>query len=96
MDTVMWNPVSRKEFYIPNQGDLGGWRQVARSQLQEKLSVLVHVTAGQPVRATELLAQSSTSEHSNAVIVFVAHYHRGLYASNDVKNICRYLPTASQ
>lgn len=68
---------------------------------REKLIVLMHVTAGQPARATELLS----IRHSNTVkgghrnifiedgmVVFVTRYHKGYAVSGDVKIIHRYLP----
>ena len=66
-----------------------------------KLIVLMHVSAGQPARATELLS----IRHSNTVkgghrnifiedgmVVFVTRYHKGYAVSGDVKIIHRYLP----
>jgi superfamily II DNA or RNA helicase len=68
---------------------------------REKLLALVHMTARQPARATEILSV----RHSNTVkgghrnifiedgmVVFVTRYHKGYVVSGDVKIIHRYLP----
>lgn len=71
------------------------------AQFKEKLAILVHVTAGAPARAPELLS----IQHSNTVnskrrniyiedgmVTFVTAYHKGFHVSNDVKIIHRYMP----
>ncbi|EDN04941.1 conserved hypothetical protein [Histoplasma mississippiense (nom. inval.)] len=70
-------------------------------RFREKLSVAVHVTAGQPARAPELLSvrpiNTENGGHRNifiedGMVVFVTRYHKGFHASNDIKVIHRYLP----
>jgi len=69
---------------------------------REKLAVGVHVTAGQPGRAPELLSirhRNTQGAHRNifvedGLVVFATKYHKGFYASNDAKIIHRYLPRA--
>lgn len=70
-------------------------------EFREKLVVLMHMTAGQPARATEILSirHSNTVKggHRNifiedSMVVFVTRYHKGYVASGDVKIIHRYLP----
>lgn len=68
-------------------------RAVAR--FQEKLGVLVHVMAGQPAWAPELLSiwhWNTENVHWNVfikdgMVALVTWYHKGFYASNDVKVI---------
>lgn len=67
----------------------------AVAQFQEKLGVLVHVTAGQLARAPELLSirhWNTENVHRNVfiedgMVALVTRYHKGFYASNDVKVI---------
>jgi superfamily II DNA helicase RecQ len=68
---------------------------------REKLLALMHMTAGQPARATEILSirHSNTIKggHRNifiedGMVVFVTRYHKGYAVSGDVKVIHRYLP----
>ena len=63
---------------------------------REKLLVLVHMTAGQPARATEILSvrHSNTIKggHRNifiedGIVVFVTRYYKGYAVSGDVKII---------
>jgi hypothetical protein len=63
---------------------------------REKLLALVHMTAGQPARATEILSvrHSNTIKggHRNifiedGMVVFVTRYHKGYAVSGDVKII---------
>ncbi|KAJ5609933.1 hypothetical protein N7510_006652 [Penicillium lagena] len=71
-------------------------------EFREKLSVGIHVTAGQPGRAPELLSirhRNTEGAHRNVfiedgLVVFATKYHKGFYASNDAKIIHRYLPRA--
>jgi superfamily II DNA helicase RecQ len=70
-------------------------------EFREKLVALMHMTGGQPARATEILSV----RHSNTVkgghrnifiedgmVVFVTRYHKGYVTSGDIKIIHRYLP----
>ena len=98
----------KERMYVEAERGLNGeWRQKAVrkyeeavSRFQEKLAVLVHVAAGQPARAIELLSlrhQNCQNVQRNVfiedgMVVFVAQYHKGFYASNDVKIIHRYVP----
>ncbi len=70
-------------------------------QFREKLSVLVHTTAGQPARASELLSirfrNTANGGHQNifiedGMVVFVTHYHKGFHVSNNIKVIHQYVP----
>lgn len=74
-------------------------QRVAR--FKEKLAVLVHVVGGQPSRAPELLSlqyiNTETNQRRNifiedGMVTLVSAYHKGFYASNDVKVISRYVP----
>ncbi|KAF7174556.1 hypothetical protein CNMCM5623_007827 [Aspergillus felis] len=75
------------------------WQRVA--QFKEKLAIIVHVTAGQPARAPELLSiqycNTVNSRQRNiyiedGMVTFVTAYHKGFHASNNVKIIHRYVP----
>lgn len=66
-----------------------------------QLLVLMHITGGQPARATEILSirHSNTIQgrHRNlfiedGMVVFVTQYHKGEQYKADVKIIHRYLP----
>ncbi|CAG8312762.1 unnamed protein product [Penicillium salamii] len=68
---------------------------------RRKLSVAVHIYNKQPARAPELLSIRHKNTHSeghqnvfieNSIVAIVTSYHKGFYASNDVKIIHRYLP----
>ncbi|CAG8283084.1 unnamed protein product [Penicillium salamii] len=70
-------------------------------RFREKLCIALHVSGGQPARAPELLSirhqNTDSGGHRNIfvedrLVVFVTHYHKGFYASNDTKVIHRYLP----
>jgi hypothetical protein len=70
-------------------------------RFREKLSIAVHVTGGQPSRAPELLSiryiNTDSGGHRNVfmedgLVVFASRYHKGFYATNDVKVVHRYLP----
>ena len=99
--------VSLRERFMKSSTSSGMERQAVEWYMdrviafREKLIVLMHVTAGQPARATELLS----IRHSNTVkgghrnifiedgmVVFVTRYHKGYAVSGDVKIIHRYLP----
>lgn len=73
-------------------------RQVVR--FRERLSVLIHLCAGQPGRAPELLSvRHRNTENSSRnifiedqLVVLAVRYHKGFHVSNDIKIIHRYLP----
>lgn len=77
-------------------------RSYARAvvRFRAKLSIAVHVTSGQPARATELLSvrhrNTETARRNvfieDGLVVVATSYHKGFYASNDAKLIYRYLP----
>jgi hypothetical protein len=67
----------------------------------ERLLLLIHITAGQPARGTELLSlQCCNTKHGlrrnifleNGLVSFVTFYHKGYSVSGSVKIIHRYLP----
>jgi hypothetical protein len=67
----------------------------------ERLLLIVHITAGQPARGTELLSlQHCNTVHGlrrnifieNGLVSFVTYYHKGYSVSGSVKIIHRYLP----
>ncbi|RHZ49046.1 uncharacterized protein CDV56_103939 [Aspergillus thermomutatus] len=75
------------------------WQRVA--QFKEKLAIMVHVTAGQPARAPELLSIQHTNTANSmrrniymedGMVTFATAYHKGFHATNDVKIIHRYVP----
>ncbi|KAF9882584.1 hypothetical protein FE257_006232, partial [Aspergillus nanangensis] len=75
------------------------FHRVAR--FKEQLAILLHITAGQPARIPELLSiqhmNIETSIRRNifvddGIVTLVTAYHKGFYASNDVKIIHRYVP----
>jgi hypothetical protein len=106
VDRMGQEPSMWQRFIRP--GPTPAWnRQAIRTyfqrvvQFREKLSVIIHTTAGQPARAPELLSirfhNTANGGHRNIFIedgmmVFVTHYHKGFHASNDVKVIHRYVP----
>ena len=74
-------------------------QRVAR--FREKLAVLVHIVGGQPSRAPELLSLQHVNTETNqqrnifiedGMVTLVSAYHKGFYASNDIKVIHRYMP----
>jgi superfamily II DNA helicase RecQ len=94
----------RRQF-ITSEGrgfHMGGIDQYFRvvRQFRELLSVAIHVCAGQPSRAPELLSirhRNSERERRNVfiddgMVMFVSRYHKGFHINNDTKVICRYLP----
>lgn len=104
MQRVRNEPVLRRRFV---QSDGQGFRMHAIdrffrvvSQFRERLSVAVHVCAGQPSRAPELMSirhRNSERERRNVfiedgMVVFVSRYHKGFHVENDAKVIFRYLP----
>ncbi|KAK0335650.1 hypothetical protein LTR94_011905 [Friedmanniomyces endolithicus] len=76
------------------------FRQVRR--FKEELMVLVHMAAGAPARATELIsiqhengpqAQSQRGVFiDNGMVVFVTNYHKGYKKGRRVKIVHRYVP----
>jgi hypothetical protein len=75
------------------------WQRVA--QFKEKLAIMVHVTAGQPARAPELLSIQHTNTVNSrrrniyiedGIVTFATAYHKGFHVSNDVKIIHQYVP----
>lgn len=67
----------------------------------EKLAVAVHMTGGAPARAPELLSVQHVNTETNrqrniyiedGLVVLVTAYHKGFYASNNIKVIHQYLP----
>ncbi|KAI9035076.1 uncharacterized protein KD926_004658 [Aspergillus affinis] len=69
----------------------------------ERLLLLVHMTGGQPDRATELLSLChSNTKHGRHRSIFIEHglvstvtsYHKGYSINNTTKIIHRYLPKA--
>ncbi|KAF9882951.1 hypothetical protein FE257_004862 [Aspergillus nanangensis] len=66
------------------------------TKFKELLAVLCHITAGQPARGPELLSiqhqNTETNVHRNKMVCLVTAYHKGFYASNDIKLIHRYVP----
>ena len=67
---------------------------------REKLAVTVHLTAGQPSRAPELLSIRYCNTTARGVrnlfiedglVTFVTHYHKGYFVSGDIKIIHRYI-----
>jgi hypothetical protein len=68
---------------------------------RRKLSIAIHICGGQPARAPELLSirykNTDSGGHRNVfiedgMVTMVTSYHKGFYASNDMKIIHRYLP----
>lgn len=67
----------------------------------ERLLLLVHLSAGQPARGTELLSlrhvNTATGHHQNifiesGMVSTVTTYHKGYSITGSTKNIHRYLP----
>ncbi|RHZ43205.1 uncharacterized protein CDV56_100262 [Aspergillus thermomutatus] len=99
------------EIHQIRQWDEVLWREGPVAQyLQEvdrflqRLLLLVHITRGQPGRATELLTLThSNTKHGRHRCIFIKHglvstvtaYHKGYSISNSTKIIHRYLPKAS-
>ena len=70
------------------------------ARFREKLAVLVHIVGGQPSRAPELLSLQHINTETNRrrnifiedrMVTLVSVYHKGFYASNDIKVIHRYI-----
>ncbi|BCR88806.1 uncharacterized protein ACHE_50004A [Aspergillus chevalieri] len=73
------------------------------ARFKEKLAVAIHMTAGQPARAPELLSVQYVNTPNNqfrnvfiedGMVTLVTAYHKGFHASNDSKLIHRYVPRA--
>ncbi|KAL1998397.1 hypothetical protein VTN02DRAFT_6282 [Thermoascus thermophilus] len=73
------------------------------AEFRALLGVCVHIMAGQPSCAPEVLSiQHRNTAHGthwnvfipDGMVTFVTRYHKGFYASNDVKLIHRYVPRA--
>ncbi|KAI9035075.1 uncharacterized protein KD926_004657 [Aspergillus affinis] len=71
------------------------------TRFKEKLAVLIHISSGQPARSPELISIQHQNTETNVrrnifiedgIVAFVTAYHKGFYASNDIKLIHR--PTA--
>ena len=112
---VFDDPVVRRRFVIEDEGIDDGegraveWnekavhdylRQIRR--FKEELIVLVHMTAGAPARATELISimrengPSARSQRGvfihHGMVVFVTDYHKGFSASQNFKIVHRSVP----
>jgi superfamily II DNA or RNA helicase len=69
-------------------------------EFREKLSVGIHICAGQPARAPELLSLRHRNTDTafrnvfieDGMVALATKYHKGFYASNDAKIIHRFLP----
>lgn len=70
------------------------------AMFRERLAILTHISGGQPARAPELLSLRHINTLTgmrnvfieDGMVVTASTYHKGFYASNDVKVIHRYLP----
>ena len=74
-------------------------QQIAR--FRKKLAVLVYIVEDQPSRVSELLSLQYINTETNrrrnifiedGIVTLVSVYHKGFYASNDIKVIHRYVP----
>ena len=70
------------------------------ARFREKLAVLVYIVGGQPSRVPELLSLQYVNTETNrrrnifiedGMVTLVSAYHKGFYASNDIKMIHRYV-----
>jgi hypothetical protein len=84
---IIWNP---KEFQL---------YRAQVDQFLETLLLLVHLTAGQPARGTEItgLPHVNTTFHRNVfvedgLVAIVTSYHKGYTCTGTTKIIHRYLP----
>jgi hypothetical protein len=109
LERVLKNEWLQQEFIFPDriEGKVR-WRQTAislyRQQVDaflERLLLLLHLTAGQPARGTELLSLRITNtihgHHrslfiDNGLVSFVTSYHKGYSVTGSTKIIHRYLP----
>jgi hypothetical protein len=109
MNRVLGSDWLRKKFVDVEQSKTQVvWRSVAVyyylqrvDYFLERLLLLVHITAGQPGRATELLSlryvNTVHGRHrnifiENGLVSTVTAYHKGYSVSNSTKIIHRYLP----
>ena len=109
MDRLLQSDSLRGEFLEIRKHDIQVvWRLSAVDKyLQQvdrflhRLLLLVHITGGQPIRATELLSlRHSNTVHGRHRSIFIEHglvstvtaYHKGYSVSNSTKIIHRYLP----
>lgn len=92
--------VSQHREMLWRQGAVSKYLAQVESFLQ-RLLLLVHITGGQPARATELLSlRHSNTVHGRHRNIFIEHglvstvttYHKGYSISNSTKIIHRYLP----
>jgi len=87
---VRWNPKGIELYEIITQKFLGS------------LLVLVHMSAGQPLRSSEILSTKLENTQSQVRSVFVFHervmirvnYHKGLQMTGNAKDNIRFLPVA--
>ncbi|CAG8195842.1 unnamed protein product [Penicillium olsonii] len=98
-------PTHRQRFFTVRRKELS---PIATDQyldrvveFREQLAILIHLYAGQPARATELLSLRHRNTQAGGVrnlfiedslVALVSRYHKGYQFSNDVKLIHRYLP----
>lgn len=93
--------VERREDIQWNEGGVEDYfRQIRR--FKEELLVLVHMSAGAPARATELISihrengPEARSQRGvfidDGMVSFVTSYHKGFGKSQDAKIIHRYVP----
>ena len=107
MDKIQKNETLRRCFINSTVGHDGEWRLKYVQQyltsvtaFQELLSILVHITGGQPTSGVELMS----IRHRNApdakrnifiddgMVTFVSHYVKGFNVENDGKLLRRYVP----
>jgi hypothetical protein len=94
--------IGQRDEVLWREGPVAQYLQRVDRFLQ-RLLLLVHITGGQPGRATELLSLThSNTKHSRHRSIFIEHglvstvttYHKGYSISNSTKIIHRYLPKA--
>ncbi|KAA8645213.1 uncharacterized protein ATNIH1004_009430 [Aspergillus tanneri] len=99
-------PAMQKKFTIRRQARRLHMPKVAQylervARFKEKLAVIVYVVSGQPARAPELLSIQHVNTVANrqrniyiedGIVALVTAYHKGFYASNDIKIIHRFVP----
>ena len=89
-EDIRWNEEEVERYF----------RQVRR--FKEELIVLVHLSAGAPARATELISihqengEEARSQRGifmdDGMVSFVTSYHKGFSASQKSKVVHRYVP----
>ena len=113
MSRVLGNDITRNRFLKPSSGksrgdELPTWKRNAALAYEEEvekflesLLFLIHVTSGQPARATELMClRHSNSQVSGLRNVFVENgnvstvtrYHKGMSITGSIKLVHRFLP----